>query len=587
MRFRFLLAPFMLAMLVALSACGPDEEPVEPVKWPFIETTEKLSINGKSFDAYVASSELHRRRALNGLAIKDGQAIAYLYPDLQEPVKLRFNNMPDPVDLVFVNADGKAIKVASVPAFSQSKFPHSYAAKGARVVLQVRKGVAKELSISANSDVKTEPDLLDKSKDAGEVFAQMFFLRNQQAEEKPVDAPSVQLKVLEEPEEVAQLMKDRDSFKEGQGVLIPLESSFHQFWLKGVKGKVCACYLEQAGQFRTTVISSIYEGIEANGGSDLDEPIYYSPGEASHLAIWKGADFFSKHEIERRSPVTVAGVDVMSSEEVTYDNLEIKFGDARLEATLARNADEREAALLKARSLREGKAIVLAWDDPKFVDITAPSGVNLWFVDNNGGKYSIGSKFNDFAGGKVPATASSRFVIAMPKAFEAQGELSFPYALQDLKPSTTPIVFYKAKSADVVTDRWPGPSNDFKARAHMELALTDAEQRRGLMFRTSLREDHGMLFIYKQEEDDLSYWMKNCKMNLSIAYCDARGVIVKIHQVMKAPDPSTPDHQLERYESGSPARFAIELEEKWFEKNKVEVGDRIFLPPKLMNEEAE
>ena len=585
MRFRFLLAPLALVMMFAITACGPDEEPVEPVKWPFIEVTEKLSINGKSFDAYIASTELHRRRALNGLAIKDGQAIAYLYPDLKEPVKLRFNNMPDPVDLVFVNAAGKAIKIESIPAFSQSTFPRSYAAKGARVVLQLRKGMAKELSISANGDVKTDPNLLDKSKEAGEVFAQMFFLRNQQPEDKPGDAPSVQLKVLEKSEEVAQLMKDRDGLKDGQGVLVPLNNSYHSFWLKGVKGKVCACYLERAGQFRTTIVSALYEGIEAKGGSDLEEPVYYSPAEATHLAIWKGADFFTKNEIERRSPVTVAGVDVMSSDEITYEDLEIKFGDARLETTLARTEEERKAALLKAQTLKEGKAIVLAWDDPKFVNINAPAGVNLWFVSNSGGKFSIGQKFNEFAGGAITAKANSRFVIAVPKGFESKGDLEFPYAYQNLRPNTTPLVFYQSKQKDVVTDRWPGKDNNFKALVRMELALTDAEQRRGLMFRESLREDHGMLFIYKQEEEELNYWMKNCKMNISIAFCDEKGVIVKIHQVMKAPDPATPDYDLERYESGGPAKFAVELPEKWFEKNKVEEGDRIFIPPELMNYE--
>ncbi|MBZ0137325.1 MAG: DUF192 domain-containing protein [Planctomycetes bacterium] len=585
MRSWLMLAPIVLTMLFAVTACSPDEEAVEPVKWPFIETTEKLSLNGKSFDAYIATTELHRRRALNGLAIKDGQAIAYLYPDLKDPVELKFNNMPDPVDLVFVNADGKAIKVENVPAFSQSNFPHSYAAKGARVVLQLRQGVAKELSISAGSDVKTEPNLLDQSKQAGDVFAQMFFLRNQQPEDAPEDAPSVQLRVLEKPEDVAQLMKDRDDLKEGQGVIVPLSNAYHEFWLKGVKGKVCACYLERAGQFRTTVISAIYEGIEANGGSDLDEPVYYSPGEATHLAIWKGADFFTKHEIETRSPVTVAGVDVMSSEEVVYTDLEIKFGDARLEAQLARTEEERKAALLEAQTLKEGKAIVLAWDDPSFVDVNAPAGVSLWYVSNSGGKYSIGEKFNDVAGGPVGAKATSRFVLAVPKGFAAQGELNFPYALQDLKPGTTPLVFYNAKAKDVVTDRWPGKANNFKARVHMELALTETEQRRGLMYRTSLRKDHGMLFVYKQEEDEMNYWMKNCKMNMSIAFCDEKGVIVKIHQVMKAPDPATPDYELERYESGGPAKYAIELDEKWFEQNKVAVGDRIFIPPKLMNYE--
>jgi len=94
-----------------------------------------------------------------------------------------------------------------------------------------------------------------------------------------------------------------------------------------------------------------------------------------------------------------------------------------------------------------------------------------------------------------------------------------------------------------------------------------------------------MLFIYKEEQPELTYWMKNCRMNLSIAFRDEKGVIVKIHQVMKAPEAGTPDYQLERYESGLPAKYAIEFEEKWFENNGVEVGDRMFIPPALANME--
>jgi uncharacterized membrane protein (UPF0127 family) len=575
MRLKTLFACLLAALAFSLAACGDESEPVEPVAWPFLETTQKLSINGKEFNAYIATNEIHRRRALNGLAIKDGQAIAYLYPAQKEAVELRFINLPDPVDLVFVDGAGKVIQVDNVPAFSQSTFPRAYAAKDVRVVLQVRGGVAKDLGVSKGSEVKTDPNLLDQSKEAGATFATMFFLRNEKPEDKPESAPSVQLKVLEKAEDVAQLVKDRDDLKEGQGVLVPINSQYHEFWLKEAKGKWCACYLESSGRFRATVISALYEGIEANGGSDLDEPVYYSPTEATHLAIWKGSDFFAANKIERRSQVTIAGLDAMSSDEPEYDKLEIKFGDTRLEAELARTDDEREAALLKARTLEAGKAIVLAWDDPAQVKINDASGANLWFVSAASGKYSISQD----------QKAGSRFVLAVPADFKPTGELVFPYVLRDLKPFAPPLIFYKAKQKDIVTDRWPGKADSFKARTRMELAITDAEQTLGLMYRTSLRENYGMLFIYKEEEPDLQYWMKNCKMNLSIAFCDAKGVIIKIHQVMKAPDPGTPDRDLERYESGGAAKYAVELEEKWYEKNKVEVGDRIFIPPELANME--
>jgi len=574
----------LVALAFSLAACGDETEAVEPLAWPFIETTEKLSIGGKDFDAYIATTEIHRRRALNGLAIKDGQVIAYLYPEQKEPVKLRFTRLPDAVDLVFVDAAGKALLVENVPAFSQSAFPRQYAAKGTRVVLQLRSGVAKELGLSKGSDVKTDPNLVDKSKEAGATMATLFFLRNERPEEKPEDAPSVQLKVLEKADEVAQFVKDRDDLKEGQGVLIPIQNQYHSFWLKEAKGKWCACYLESAGRFRATVISAQFEGIEANGGSDLDEPVYYSPSEATHLAIWKGSDFFSANKIEKRGPVTIAGLDAMSSDAPEYENLAIKFGSVRLETRLAQTDEQRKAALLEAPTLKAGKGIVLAWDDPGFVKIDAPHGANLWFIKAEAGKYSIGEKFTDTKAGEIGAKASSRFVLAVPAGFDGSGEMEFPYELRDLKPYAPPLVFYNAKAKDVVTDRWPGKDNNFKARVRMELALTDAEQTLGLMYRTSLRPNYGMIFMYPEEEE-LQYWMKNCKMNLSIAFCDAKGVIIKIHQVMKAPEPGTPDHQLERYESGMPAKYAIELEEKWFETNKVVVGDRIFLPPELMNRE--
>lgn len=581
-RFRILTTLGLAAMLALMVAsCGPDEEVVEPMDWPFLEDTESLTINGKEFAAYIAKTEIHRRRALNGIAITKEQAIAYLYPEQDEPVELKFNNMPDPVELVFVSGKGKVIQVDRVPAFSQSNFPHVYAAENARVVLQLRAGLAKELKLAKGGDAKFKPDLLDESGKAEEPFARLFFLRNERPEDKPEESPSVQLKVLETAEEVSRLMKDRDNMKEGQGVLIPLSGAHHQFWLKECKGSFSACYLASAGRFQGNTIQTIYKNIKAADGPDLQQPVYHSPGDASHLAIWKGGDFFDKHGIERRAPVALAGVDVFSHDEITYDAMEVKFGDAVLECYLAEGDDAREDALLRAPTLKKGKGIVLAWDDPSFVEIDAPAGANLWFVQAEGGNYSIHKKVKT-EGGKVDVSARTRFVIAVPEGFEAAGELGFPYVLRDLKPRLPAVVFYEARLKDVVEDRWP--TKNRKGLAHVELAVTDAEQRRGLMYRTELKPDHGMLFIYDDEQPSLSYWMKNCKMNLSIAFLSDKGVIVKIHNVMKAPEPGTPDYQLERYESDGPARFAIEMRENWFKDNGISAGDRVFLPPELVKD---
>ncbi|MCC6465134.1 MAG: DUF192 domain-containing protein [Planctomycetes bacterium] len=580
--------PFLslCALLLAglgLAACGHETEEVQPLAWPFMENTSSVSINGTSFSAYVAKTEAHRRRAQNGLAIKSKQAIAYLFPKQEDAPTLRFRGLPEAVDLVFVDGDGKVQMLEQVPAFSSANFPRDYACKGSRVVLQLPKGSAAELKLERGGAVKTEPDLLAQANEAEGEFATLFFIKNQREDEKPEEAPFVKLTVLEEAEDVARGMKDRD-LKDGEGVLLPLGGSgkHHEFWLKEVQGKVCACYIERSQSGRGQVISALYEGIEATAGSDLDQPVYYSPAAATHLAIFKGSDFFTKNKIEKRSNVVIGG-DAFSSEEPDYGKLEFKFGDVRLEARLADSDGERETALAEAPSLKPGKASLLAWDDAAFVKFSAPAGANLWFIETDGkGKYSVGEKVRT-QGGEVKATAKSRFVLAVPADFDAAGALTVPYAVRDLRPALPALVFYNAKQKDVVKDRWPGEKDSLRARVHVELAITQAEQQRGLMYRESLKPNHGMLFLYSEEEE-MSYWMKNCRMNLSIAFVNERGEIIKIHPVMKAPAAGTVDAELERYESDGLARFAIEMEENWFEKNGVKVGDRIFIPPALLKE---
>src|SRR5204863_1550756 len=63
-----------------------------------------------------------------------------------------------------------------------------------------------------------------------------------------------------------------------------------------------------------------------------------------------------------------------------------------------------------------------------------------------------------------------------------------------------------------------------------ELALTSTQQMTGMMFRTNLAEDAGMLFPlpYTQRA---SFWMTNCPLALSAAYIDPEGVIQEIHDL--------------------------------------------------------
>jgi hypothetical protein len=88
----------------------------------------------------------------------------------------------------------------------------------------------------------------------------------------------------------------------------------------------------------------------------------------------------------------------------------------------------------------------------------------------------------------------------------------------------------------------------------------------GLAFRHELPPDHGMLFAYA-EDQILGFWMKNTFIHLSIAFLDADGKILEIHNM----DPHEPTRP---YISKSPARYALEVNQGWYSDNGIEPGDR-------------
>lgn len=87
------------------------------------------------------------------------------------------------------------------------------------------------------------------------------------------------------------------------------------------------------------------------------------------------------------------------------------------------------------------------------------------------------------------------------------------------------------------------------------LARTPEEQRTGLMGRSSLVADAGMLFIF-QESSVQSFWMKNTLVPLDIIFFDASGSVVSSASMVPCPAESvTCPFTL----SQAPARFALEV----------------------------
>jgi uncharacterized membrane protein (UPF0127 family) len=107
---------------------------------------------------------------------------------------------------------------------------------------------------------------------------------------------------------------------------------------------------------------------------------------------------------------------------------------------------------------------------------------------------------------------------------------------------------------------------------HVEVAKTPAERERGLMYRKSMAENHGMLFIFPSDRH-LSFWMKNTVIPLSIAYISQDGTIREIYHMKP--------RSLEAIRSDHSVRYALEVNEGEFARLGVKPGDRVVLPPNL------
>ncbi|MBR5346786.1 MAG: DUF192 domain-containing protein [Deltaproteobacteria bacterium] len=114
----------------------------------------------------------------------------------------------------------------------------------------------------------------------------------------------------------------------------------------------------------------------------------------------------------------------------------------------------------------------------------------------------------------------------------------------------------------------------------IELSVTAREHERGLMDRDALPPGGGMLFVYPRE-NFLYFWMKNCRMDIDVAFLDADGRVVGL-QHMPRETPRRPGESLDDYErrlpiytSERPARYALELAGGQLEVLNVRAGDRI------------
>ena len=120
----------------------------------------------------------------------------------------------------------------------------------------------------------------------------------------------------------------------------------------------------------------------------------------------------------------------------------------------------------------------------------------------------------------------------------------------------------------------PTPWVEFKGtRFKVEVVDDDESRARGLMFRDTLAEDAGMLFVFERAEP-LAFWMKNTKIPLDILYFDDA---LKLVSMVSAPPCTTT--QCPNYPSEGPARYTLELKAGTARKLGAQRGDEIVFAP--------
>jgi uncharacterized membrane protein (UPF0127 family) len=111
----------------------------------------------------------------------------------------------------------------------------------------------------------------------------------------------------------------------------------------------------------------------------------------------------------------------------------------------------------------------------------------------------------------------------------------------------------------------------------VEIADTDAERARGLMFRDEMPAGNGMLFVHDREEPQ-AYWMKNTHIPLDILYFDTGRRLVS--QQRDVPPCSLGD-ACPAYPSVAPARYVLELNAGQAQSLGLEDGAQLTIDPRI------
>lgn len=124
-------------------------------------------------------------------------------------------------------------------------------------------------------------------------------------------------------------------------------------------------------------------------------------------------------------------------------------------------------------------------------------------------------------------------------------------------------------SSQAQTPQTQLPRVQLRAGMHIidaQLAMTPQQRNTGLMWRASMPQHEGMLFVFERPGTQC-FWMKNTLLPLTAAFIADDGMIVNMADMT----PQTTDSHC----SSQPVRYVLEMNQGWFSKRGIQAGDRL------------
>lgn len=112
-------------------------------------------------------------------------------------------------------------------------------------------------------------------------------------------------------------------------------------------------------------------------------------------------------------------------------------------------------------------------------------------------------------------------------------------------------------------------TNSGNVKLDIEIADDINERSKGLMFRNSMEEFHGMLFVFEAEKEH-AFWMKNTLIPLDMIFINSNNEIIDIKYAVPCESDPCPT-----YNPSGAVLYVLETNGNFTKRHGIDVGDRI------------